>query len=303
MGLQGTLDTFSLAEILGLVERARQTGGLEVTGPDGHGTVYVTAGRFCAGEAADYSGPVETREALDVRLVDVCFHLFRFSSGSFEFVPGRAPSWPAERATDIGPIIGRVARIVRDWPAVEAVVSSFELRPVVAEDLPDDSVTLSRDEFRVLALSDGLRTVRQVAREAGRSVVEIASSLAGLVEQGAVTFASEAVPDRPAEPGVVLPAGALHAVREAAGGESGARVEMVTSVPDPSAPLHRAAIERERAVLAAKAGLPDPGPLPDGGGLGDGGAVDEDVEDPSRSTITTDRGALLRLFSGLRDQT
>lgn len=296
MGLQGTLDTFSLAEVLGLVERARQTGGLEVRGPEGHGTVYVTAGRFSAGEAADYSGPVETREALDVRLVDVCFHLFRFGAGSFEFVPGRMPPWPAERATDIGPIVERVARIVHDWPAVEAVVPSFELRPIVADDLPDESVTLSRSGFRVLALSDGIRTVRQVARESGRSVVEIAAALAELVEQGAVAFASDAAPTRPAEPGPVLPTGALHAVRETAGGEGGAPVEMVTSVPDPSASLDRAALERERAVLAAKAGLHDPGPMPEED------ADEEEEEDANRSTITSDRGALLRLFSGLRDQ-
>ncbi len=60
MGLQGTLDTFSLAEILGLIERSRHTGALEVESPDAHGALYVSAGRFCAGEAADYSGPVET---------------------------------------------------------------------------------------------------------------------------------------------------------------------------------------------------------------------------------------------------
>ena len=129
MGLQGTLDTFSLAEILGLIERARHTGALTVQGPDGHGTLYTAAGRFSAGEAADYSGPVDDRHALDVRLIDVCFHLMRFESGSFEFTADAAPPWTAERATDIGPIVETVEHIVRAWPAVEAVLPSFDVRP------------------------------------------------------------------------------------------------------------------------------------------------------------------------------
>ena len=148
MGLQGTLDTFSLAEILGLIERARHTGALVGAEPDGHGTLYTAAGRFCAGEAADYSGPVEDRHALDVRLIDVCFHLMRFESGSFEFTADEAPPWTAERATDIAPIVETVEHIVRAWPAVEAVLPSFDVRPELAEELPEDSLTLSRAASR-----------------------------------------------------------------------------------------------------------------------------------------------------------
>ena len=80
---------------------------------------------------------------------------------------------------------------------------------------------------------------------------------------------------------------------------------MVTSVPDPGAALDADSIDRERAVLAARAGLEDPGPVP---------AADRDPEpeaaapgepedeEMTGSEITSDRGALLRLFSGLRDQ-
>ena len=66
MGLQGTLDTFSLAEVLGLIERARHTGALGVQSPDGHGTLYVTAGRFCAGEALPISAPGSGQWAVDL---------------------------------------------------------------------------------------------------------------------------------------------------------------------------------------------------------------------------------------------
>jgi hypothetical protein len=301
MGLSGTLDTFSLAEVLGLIEHARQTGALVVTGPEGHGTLYITAGRFCAGEAADYSGPVDDRHALDVRLIDVCFHLFRFEAGSFEFLADESPPWTAERATDIAPIVETCEQIVRAWPAVEAVLPSFDVRPELAADLPEDSVTLNRTAFRIFTMIDGRRTVRQIAREAGRSVVEVGPVLRDLIEHGAVRIEETARRSR-SEPDVVLPSGALHAVREAepvaAGGE---RIEMVTSVPDESPPVAGEALERERAELAAKAGLADPGPVPAAGSPG-GAEPDEADEKGPDTAITSDRGALLRLFSGLRDQ-
>jgi hypothetical protein len=77
-------------------------------------------------------------------------------------------------------------------------------------------------------------------------------------------------------------------------------VEMVTSVPDDSPPVRGAALERERAELAARAGLRDPGPVPEAGSPA-AAAPDED-EVAEDTSITSDRGALLRLFSGLRDQ-
>jgi hypothetical protein len=300
VGLSGTLDTFSLAEILGLIERARHTGALRVEGPDGHGTLYVTAGRFSAGEAADYSGPVEDRHALDVRLIDVCFHLMRFEGGSFEFVPGEQAPWTAERATDIGPIVETVEHIVRAWPAVEAVLPSFDVRPAIAEDIPEESLTLSRTAFRVFTLIDGQRTVRQIARELASSIVEVGPVVRDLIEHGAVRIPSGAPRSEPApSPDLLLPTGAVHVARDEAPEEGRGPIEMVTSVPDPDAALDAEAIERERAALAARAGLPDPGPVPTEPAEAVGGGEDDDE---STSEITSDRGALLRLFSGLRDQ-
>lgn len=309
MGLQGTLDTFSLAEILGLIERARHTGALGVKGPDGHGTLYVAAGRFCAGEAADYSGPVEDRHALDVRLIDVCFHLLRFEAGSFEFVVDEAPPWSAERATDIAPIIETVEHIVRAWPAVEAVLPSFDVRPELADDLPEESLTLSRSSFKIFTMIDGERTVRQLAREAGCSVVEVGPVLKDLIEHGAVRIATgeRSVPADPESSlsGIVLPSGGLHAVREAEPEDGGEAIEMVTSVPDEAAPLRGDALDRERATLAARAGLEDAGPAPEWDPEGEPADSSEPSEDDQeeRTDTTSDRGALLRLFSGLRDQT
>jgi hypothetical protein len=203
----------------------------------------------------------------------------------------------------MGPIVSTCVEIVRAWPAVEAVLPSFEVRPELAEDLPEESVTLSRTAFKLMTMIDGQRTVRQIARDAGHSVVEVGPVLRNLIEAGAVRLHTEE--RRESEPpAVVLPSGALHAVHEREAEPGGPPIEMVTSVPDESAPIDGEALERERAALAARAGLQDPGPVPEAG-AGDAGGeelVDDPVEDRADTSITSDRGALLRLFSGLRDQ-
>lgn len=347
MGLQGTLDAFSLAEVLGLVEHARQTGGLEVFDAEGdsHGVLFTAAGRFCAGEAGDFGGPVP-REELDTRLIDVCFLLFRVGSGGYEFTVGRTAEWPADRATDIAPIVDTVDRMAHDWPAIQQVVPSFEGVPRVVEDLEDDSLTLNRSAFRVLTAVDGNRSIRQIARETRRSTIEVCAVLRDLIEEGAVLLGSQppraraesVVPDAALAPEVV---GALRepdargrrirsrdAAREL---EREPAASDADSSPSGSTPApaeaelaeivalddvaERERLVRERAELAARAGLADAGPLPapdaaphadmdvpfaEINGDGPGSAAEE--EPGLRTSVTTDRGAFLRLFSGLRDQ-
>ena len=115
----------------------------------------------------DYSGPVEDRHALDVRLIDVCFHLMRFEGGSFEFVADEAPPWPADRATDIAPIVETVEHIVRAWPAVEAVLPNFDVRARAGRGAPRGVAHPEPD--RLQDLHDDRRASAPSARSPGRS--------------------------------------------------------------------------------------------------------------------------------------
>ena len=56
-------------------------------------------------------------------------------------------------------------------------------------------------------------------------------------------------------------------------------------------------LARERASLAAKAGLSGPGPAPE-----PRRAPDVAAPEPERAQIVVDRSELLRMFSGLKDE-
>jgi hypothetical protein len=191
LSLQGTLDTFSLPEILELVEKSRKTGALEVRDPQSRGVLYFAGGRFSAAEAGDLNGPVESAEELEARLIDVCFALFRVETGLYEFESDRFPPWPVRGGSEVAPIVEQVQQLRRDWLAIEAVLPSLECRPGVVEDLDGDRVVLNKAGFRVLRVVDGDRNVREIARVAGRSVLEVCKVLKDLVEAGAVVVPTD----------------------------------------------------------------------------------------------------------------
>jgi hypothetical protein len=347
--LEGTLDTFTLPEILGLVERSRKTGALEVRDPQSRGVLYFAGGRFSAAEAGDLAGPVESAEELEARVIDVCFALFRVETGHFELETDRFPPWPVRGGIEITPTVQQVQQLQRDWLAIEAVIPSLDCCPTVVEDLGGDRVVLDKAGFRVLRVVDGTRTVRGIAREAGRSVLEVCKVLRDLVESGAVaipagperTVVDELVLSADPEPAPVAVAGAsvesvrderprpvlpepglpelpdLPEVPDLVVPSSAAGLEPYSD-PVPPAPVARpdpdAGIEVAPEPPAAAAPAPEaPAPAPtappapdpardpaaDAIGAAEAGlpsaAEDDDEEAPP------DRGALLRLFSSLRD--
>lgn len=215
MPLQGTLDAFSLDEVLQMLGHARKTGALDVDAPSRvGGTIYLAGGRFCGAESGELTGKVATPEELEARLIDVCFALLRVEVGSFEFQPDRLPSWPVGAGIDVEPILDHVRGLVRDWSAIEDVIPSFESRPALARELARDSVTLDRDGWAVVSAVDGHTDVRGMARTLGRSVLDVAGVLKDLVDTGAVAIDGVAAP-RTVAPAPVVPDTASSDAREA----------------------------------------------------------------------------------------
>ena len=168
VGLQGTLDTFSLAEILGLIERARQTGALAVDGPDGHGTLYVAA------------GPLQRRRGgglLRARSTTAT----RSTSGSSTSASTSCASRPARSSssrTRRRPWTGRAGDRHRARSSRRSSTSSgpgprsrrcsraSTCAPSCADELPEESLTLSRT--RVQDLHADRRRAAPSARSPGR---------------------------------------------------------------------------------------------------------------------------------------
>ncbi|HEX4778845.1 MAG TPA: DUF4388 domain-containing protein [Acidimicrobiia bacterium] len=330
MSLQGNLATFSLDEVLQLLAETAKTGTLHVAGDGARGVLHLADGDLCGAELDDVVGRLPS--GLDARVLDACFAFARLADGEFEFETARGGSaGPVVDALPVAVLLGRLRPLIDEWPAIARVVPSFDVRPALAKELADDVVTIDRASWSVLVTVDGSRSVRDIAAELDRSAAEVAGALRTLVTAGAVTTGGVDAPAaltlvRDPEFDVVVVDDAnprtegpdalarldRAALERAALGEPvgdddvepagyedvepAVEIEPVVEIEpfdDVEPVVEVAAVhEIEDAPVETAVEVLDPDE-----------AVDEDDLDPDapHPAVPRDRGALLRMFSALRD--
>ncbi|HKY77783.1 MAG TPA: DUF4388 domain-containing protein [Acidimicrobiia bacterium] len=189
MSLQGTLDTLSLPDLCELLSGTSKTGALHVRSESGQGVLWFTGGQVCAGEAGGQTGPPPPGAGGDLleRLHDVCFELFRYAEGSFEFEADRRPSWPAERGVDVSGLLAETNRRMAEWREIIAVIPSIEARPrLVPEPPATGPITLDAAQWRVVTGIDGRRRVSALIRVLDGGEFTVCKTLRSLVQAGLV---------------------------------------------------------------------------------------------------------------------
>jgi hypothetical protein len=203
VSLQGTLDTLSLPELCELLSGTAKTGALHIRSEAGQGVLWFTGGQVCAGEAGGQTGPPPgATSALLERLHDVCFELFRYTEGSFEFEAERRPSWPAERGVDVTGLLAETERRMAEWREIIAVIPSIEARPrLVSEPPGGGAITLDAAQWRVVTGIDGRRRVSALIRVLDGGEFTVCKTLRSLVQAGLVEIdaADTAPAAQPAE--------------------------------------------------------------------------------------------------------
>lgn len=177
MALQGTLETFSLPDVLQLLSSTKKSGCLRVSGDRGDGSLWVKDGAVVASKA---SGAPQATAA-----VDVVFELLRFAEGEFVFEDG-------DEATDAGApaevqaLLDEAGGMLEEWQAIEAVVPSGDHWVSLKATAPGDEVILSADTWRaVVAVGDG-RAVQALGAGLELAELPVARLVKSLVEQGLV---------------------------------------------------------------------------------------------------------------------
>jgi hypothetical protein len=261
LALQGTLDTFSLPDVLRLLATTSKTGRLRIEGDRGQGSVWLDQGNVVAA-AAD-------RAVEGTPTDEVVFELLRFDSGSFAFdADDRATG--GGRAEGVEDTLRRATSLLNEWSELEAVVPSLAHHVNLAGDLSADEVTIDADRWRsVVAVAAG-RTVGELASELGLTELGVSRAVRDLVELGVAdvgppgagaprrTEAPAEAPRRAANPlteEVVVPEPLGDGAR--AGWLKGDRTGEVPAVPEPRTP----ATTNGRARSGSADDLP-PRPLP-----------------------------------------
>ncbi|MFM8972099.1 MAG: DUF4388 domain-containing protein [Actinomycetota bacterium] len=310
MGLQGTIDTLPVSDVLGLLCAVGQHGVLEVRGGATRASLSLEAGDLVGGDIDGLVAAPADRAALVLRLVDVLTGALWIEQGGYTFRPGRAEAAAVGRVP-LDEVLDRARAAADAWASVAATVPSFDAVPFLVDGGSDDeSLTLHRSALRLVAAIDGRRTVAEVGGLCERSAAEAAVPLAGLVARGVVEIRLGAPEVSPA----ALEVAPAPIVEEVAREQAALAARLVE---------HRAPeTDAASRALADLAGLDavGSGPEPSGPAGSIGTEVSPEAEHlvavaaesgheggvapvaagTEQTTITADRGALLRLFSGLR---
>ena len=186
--LQGTLDVFSLDEVLGLLSGANKSGVLNITGDRGVGSVSIADGQLVAGSASSAPGVAE--------LSDVVFELLRYQEGSFSF--DGAASAEGE-PHELEAVLTEAHSRLDEWKGIEAVVPSLDHHVSLSATLSTSQVTLSESEWAaVVAIGEGA-TVGVIARRLDLGEFDGSKRIKSLIERSLASIEESAVQAAPTE--------------------------------------------------------------------------------------------------------
>ena len=212
--LNGTLETFGLVDVVGLIASAGRTGVLRVeAGPftgrvffiDGEVTYATTRGED--GSVSDllrYSAERPTRERrgrggrrkqrslenlVRQQIVEVFVRLRRPEHGRFWFVEGvktRAYGTEAHHRFSVDDVLEASEERREEWRSIEPLVpdgsTEFRMRPRLRDDTAE--ATIAARDWEVLAAVGSAATVQDVAEALGLFEYPAARLVADLVERG-----------------------------------------------------------------------------------------------------------------------
>ena len=213
VALSGTLETFSLPDVLRLLSSTKKTGLLALDGDRGRGRMWVRDGAIVAADAD---------RATNEQLEGVAFELLRFVEASFDFDSGAEAPEDGD-ARDVDDVLTEAESRLAEWREIEAVVPSLDVWVRMVDELDDDR-TVTVPQWRVLAQVGTGASGHDLADRLEQGEYDVCRQLRDLVEEGMVELTDapvaqhapavapvlgvdvDAAWDRPVEPTFVEPA-------------------------------------------------------------------------------------------------
>lgn len=184
MALQGTLDSFSLPDVMRLLATTGKTGRLHVDGDRGQGDVWLQDGTVVAATA--------DRALDDAPIDEAVFEILRFNTGSFAFAADEQ-SPDGKEPSDVEGVLARAGALLDEWRELEAVVPSLDHRVKLSRTLTVDKVTLDASRWQAVAAIAGGRSVGELGDTLGLGELGVTRRVSDLVELGVIVLEG---PDR-----------------------------------------------------------------------------------------------------------
>jgi hypothetical protein len=211
--LQGSIGDLALPDVLQLLDLGRKTGVLVVRRADDgtEGALVLVEGRV-SGAAVREPGAAESRGALVSRALRhaaavteaAVYEVLSWRDGTFAFAPLDAAATPAAREAGRGisvdALLMESARRDDEWARLAPRIPHLGLVPTLADlaGAGDAPLSLTPEQWTVLAGVDGERDLRGVAGALSADPLAVARSVDALVAAGVLAL-GEPAPAVPAD--------------------------------------------------------------------------------------------------------
>ncbi|MGQ9706628.1 MAG: DUF4388 domain-containing protein [bacterium] len=179
MGFSGSLEDFGLSDVLQLIHIGRRTGILTVVSDGQKAEIFFQDGEAVHAVLGDIIGE------------QAVYKVFNWSRGTFNF---EARIVPTPKTITVGSqnLILEATRRIDEWSKLKNLIPGEDAVLSFSPNPPNGShnITLSPEEWRVLSLIDGNRSVEDLAQLTGFSTLYVTKTLYGLVSSGLLEVTS-----------------------------------------------------------------------------------------------------------------
>ena len=177
MPLQGTIDSFPLADVLTLLDSTSRVGRLSVTGDRVSGWVEMAGGQLIAGQLLG-SSDVSARSAL--------LELLRCQGGEFEFLSLQESelSSGTSATESLAACLTESALRLERWVEVEKVLPSTHHQIRLVAQLPSAEIVVDSFRWSLLVAVRGSSAVSEILLRVDADELDVCSALTDLVAEG-----------------------------------------------------------------------------------------------------------------------
>ncbi|HVE77152.1 MAG TPA: DUF4388 domain-containing protein [Actinomycetota bacterium] len=127
---------------------------------------------------------------------EAIYSLLQWDVGSFNVEPGEELEQDIGMAVSVDNLLMESSRRLEEWEVIRRKIPAVEAVVVMAADPPDESsdINIKPDEWKLLVIVDGSRSVRDISLAAGRSEFDTCKVLYGLVTAGLVKVIGDYAP-------------------------------------------------------------------------------------------------------------
>src|SRR5438067_7094181 len=137
--------------------------------------------------------PRELERQLRFQIEEVVFEVMSWREGYFSFSEGPPTELPTDTTVRIPTeaLLMEGARRIDEWSRIEGRIPHLGVVPMLAppQEASEGELDLLPPEWEMLAMINGVRDVRAIAAELGRSDFEVAKTLFGLESAGVTVLA------------------------------------------------------------------------------------------------------------------